>query len=79
MIGINRLGTVTLAAILGVTLAAGPAVAVSEAQADRLAVPLREAVAALAVANEVRDGYERDKFRHWSTRTRTAATRAPRF
>lgn len=30
------------------------------------AVSLREAVAALPVAEEIRDGYQRDKYRHWT-------------
>ncbi|WP_229694143.1 HNH endonuclease family protein [Lentzea pudingi] len=41
------------------------------------AVPLREAVAALAVADESRDGYQRDKFRHWTDADRDGcSTRA---
>jgi hypothetical protein len=35
------------------------------AAATVTAVPLREAVAALPVAEESRDGYQREKFRHW--------------
>ncbi|MFJ5984524.1 hypothetical protein [Lentzea sp. NPDC092896] len=30
------------------------------------ALPLRDAVSALKVADEVRDIYQRDKFRHWT-------------
>ncbi|SER21026.1 HNH endonuclease family protein [Actinokineospora terrae] len=32
---------------------------------EQVRVPLREAIAALPVATEVRDGYVRTKFRHW--------------
>ncbi|GLZ28190.1 hypothetical protein Lesp02_03800 [Lentzea sp. NBRC 105346] len=48
----------------------GLVVTTAQASAGTVAVghvrlPLREAVAALVVADEVRDGYERTKFRHW--------------
>ncbi|MFE7570672.1 HNH endonuclease family protein [Streptomyces sp. NPDC057539] len=35
------------------------------APGDRVAAPVREALAALPVQAESRDGYERNKFRHW--------------
>jgi hypothetical protein len=60
----TRLAAVTIAAACGIALASVPAVAAAM-PATRVAVPLREAVAALLVADEVRDGYRRDKFRHW--------------
>jgi hypothetical protein len=51
---------VTLAAVVTTTTAwAAPA------HAATYSAPLRTAVAALAVATEVRTGYDRDLFRHW--------------
>ncbi|MFI6098199.1 HNH endonuclease family protein [Lentzea sp. NPDC051213] len=60
----SRLATVAITAALGIALASVPAVAAA-APATAAALPLREAVAALPVADEVRDGYQREKFRHW--------------
>lgn len=60
----TRLAAVMFAAACGITLASVPAVAAA-APATEAALPLREAVAALPVTDEVRDGYHRDKFRHW--------------
>jgi hypothetical protein len=44
-------------------LAAGPAHAVA---AEPVVLPLTDAVAALPLATESRDGYTRDAFRHWN-------------
>ena len=48
------------------TSAIQPAVAsAAQAAPTQAAVPLRDVVAALPVATELRDGYERTKFKHW--------------
>ncbi|MCO1575152.1 hypothetical protein M8C13_05185 [Crossiella sp. SN42] len=44
----------------------GAALPVAAYGAKRDGVPLREAVAHLVVAKEVRDGYEQEKFKHWT-------------
>lgn len=41
-------------------------------------LPLAEAVAGLPVATESRDGYDRNKFRHWNTGDDAVATPAPK-
>ncbi|MFI8932548.1 HNH endonuclease family protein [Streptomyces sp. NPDC053474] len=51
-----------------VTLAALTALLTPAAHAapdEDIHLPVRDALAALTVADESRDGYERDKFRHW--------------
>lgn len=58
-----ELVAVIVAATMGIAVASAPTTAAASAAAT--AVPLREAVAALPVAEEVRDGYQRDRFRHW--------------
>ena len=61
------IGVVTAAAVLGGVAVATPVVAVADLgpSAASDGVPLREVVAALPVATEIRDGYDRAKFKHW--------------
>jgi hypothetical protein len=69
------LAAVLVAAALGIAVASAPSMAAASATAT--AVPLREAVAVLPVADESRDGYQRDKFRHWTDADRDGcSTRA---
>jgi hypothetical protein len=58
------LAAAIVAATLGVAAASVPTMAAASPSAT--AMPLRDAVAALSVADEIRDGYQRDKFRHWT-------------
>lgn len=54
----------TIAAVFCIVVA--PSVAWAEPEPPTVAsVPLREVMAALPLADEVRDGYDRTKFRHW--------------
>lgn len=61
--------TTTLAMTILATTAASAATVVlgptSPAWAVTYSAPLRTAVASLTVADEVRTGYERDRFEHW--------------
>ena len=58
------LSVVTAAVVLSVL--ATPSIVWAEPVVSTVAgVPLREVVAALPLADEVRDGYDRAKFRHW--------------
>ncbi|MFJ5779936.1 HNH endonuclease family protein [Streptomyces sp. NPDC093094] len=56
-------GLAVLALALSPVTAAGPAHGVS---ADPVVLPLADAVAALPLGAESRDGYTRDAFRHWN-------------
>ena len=42
-----------------------PTTAHASSPGDTVALPVRDALAALPVRNEDRTGYERSKFRHW--------------
>ncbi|MDQ1042015.1 HNH endonuclease family protein [Streptomyces sp. V4I2] len=55
-----------LRGLAAVALAVLPATVSTPAHAAET-LPLAEAVASLPVATESRDGYSRDKFRHWNT------------
>ncbi|MDX3663677.1 HNH endonuclease family protein [Streptomyces sp. ID05-26A] len=58
------LAAVIVAATLGVAVTSAPTMAAASPSAT--AVPLRDAVAALPVADEIRDGYQRDKYKLWT-------------
>jgi hypothetical protein len=69
---VQRAGVTGLAVILAVVFA--PAAAAASPSAG---VPLREAIVRLTVAAESREGYLRDKFRHWTDADRDGcSTRA---
>ncbi|QFZ20500.1 HNH endonuclease family protein [Saccharothrix syringae] len=57
----------TVAVVVAACVAVTPvqAQAASDPAAAARTVPLRDAVEALPVADEIRDGYERTKFKHW--------------
>ncbi|MFC5220463.1 HNH endonuclease family protein [Streptomyces coerulescens] len=55
-----------LRGLAAAVLAVLPAVTSAPAHAAQ-SLPLADAVADLPVATEIRDGYSRDKFRHWNT------------
>ena len=70
-----RLAAVIVAATLGVAVASVPTAAAASPSTN--AVPLRDAVAALPDAEEFRDGYQREKFKHWTDADRDGcSTRA---
>ncbi|MFE1349551.1 HNH endonuclease family protein [Streptomyces sp. NPDC058757] len=60
-----RRSAALLLALAPLTLSA-PAQAAPAAPAAATVLPLADAVAQLPVADEVREGYTRDKFRHWN-------------
>lgn len=71
----SGLAAVIVAATLGVAVASVPTMAAASPSA--VAMPLRDAVAALPVAEEIRDGYQREKYRHWTDADRDGcSTRA---
>ncbi|MFD8726314.1 hypothetical protein ACFV2H_52595 [Streptomyces sp. NPDC059629] len=45
---------------------------------ETVTLPVRDALATLAVSDEDRTGYTRDKFKHWIDADKAAATPAPR-
>ena len=62
-----RTAVTAVATIVATLLALVPPAPAAHADADQpdSAVPLREAVALLVQADERREGYSRDRFRHW--------------
>lgn len=60
----NVPGTVGVAAIVALTVT-GCGFTATPADADSVDTTLTEAIADLPVEDEVRDGYDRDKFPHW--------------
>ncbi|MFD0558706.1 uncharacterized protein DUF1524 [Stackebrandtia endophytica] len=60
---LTRIAAASIAAAAAVVLFA-PTSAIAN-ELPQQAVPLDEAIEALPVADEVRDGYSRNKFRHW--------------
>lgn len=59
-----ELAAVIVAATLGIAVASVPTMVAASPSAT--AMPLRDAVAELPVADEIRDGYQRHKYKHWT-------------